>query len=40
MVENPIAGPKFRPLSMHSFTSLLQYFHIINELGSLFGLVE
>jgi hypothetical protein len=29
MVENPIVGPNFRPLSMHSFRKLLQYFHMI-----------
>jgi hypothetical protein len=30
MVENPIDGPKFRPLSMHSFMKPLQYLHIIS----------
>jgi len=29
-VENPIVGPTFRPFSTHSFTWLLQYFHIIS----------
>jgi hypothetical protein len=30
MVVNPITGPNFRPFSTHSFTSPLQYFHIIS----------
>jgi hypothetical protein len=30
MVENRIAGSKFRPFSMHSFSYPLQYFRIIS----------
>jgi hypothetical protein len=29
MMDNPIVGPKFNPFSTHSFTYLLQYFHIM-----------
>jgi hypothetical protein len=35
MVENPIAGLKFRPFSMHNSMLLLQYFHILSLIDCL-----